>query len=131
MPIFKRKYIPLILDGRKVQTRRVHKQEWQVGKTYAVRDTWFSKAQAYILITRKFRQRLGDISPEDVEKEGFSTLAEFKEEWTKINGSWEPERAVIAYEFKLLEGSRGLKIDASALLGPEKQALPSKLVKVF
>lgn len=106
MPIFKRKYIPLILDGRKTQTRRIHKQEWQVGKTYGVRDTWFSKPKAYIVILRKFRQRLGDISQEDIEKEGFSTLAEFKEEWTKINGSWDPESVVIAYEFKLVNYPR-------------------------
>jgi hypothetical protein len=102
MAIFKRKYIPLVLDGRKVQTRRVHKQEWQVGKTYAVRDTWFSKPQGRIVVLRKFRQRLGDISTEDVRKEGFSTLDEFEEAWIKINGSWDADKVVIVYEFKLV-----------------------------
>ena len=102
MAIFKRKYIPLVLDGRKVQTRRVHKQEWQVGKTYAVRDTWFSKPKGYIVVLRKFRQRLGDISLGDVEKEGFHTLEEFQKAWTEINGSWKPDLIVIVYEFKLV-----------------------------
>lgn len=97
--LFKRRLLALVLDGTKVQTRRVHKQEWKVGKTYGVRDTWFSKPQGYIVILRKFRQRLAEISDLDVKKEGFSTLAEFKEEWRKINGSWNPELVVIAYEF--------------------------------
>jgi len=103
MAIFKRKYIPLVLDGRKVQTRRVHKKEWKVGKTYAVRDTWFSKPQGYIVILRKFRQRLGDISFADVKKEGFQSLEEFRKACARdITGSWTPNRVVLVYEFKLV-----------------------------
>jgi hypothetical protein len=48
---------------------------------------------------------LGDISAEDIRKEGFNTLAEFEEEWININGSWDPDLVVIAYEFKLLRDS--------------------------
>ena len=103
LAIFKRRHLRKILDGTKTQTRRIHKYTLQIGKTYAVRDRWFSKAQGHILITRKFRQRLGDISPEDLQKEGFSSLTEFKKEWKKIFGpdSWNPDQIVTCYEFKL------------------------------
>jgi len=93
-----------VLSGHKTQTRRTHKYTWKIGKTYSVRDRWFSKPQGHIIVTRKFKQRLGDISPQDVKKEGYSTLKEFKRAWTEIYGpeSWNPDLLVIAYEFKLL-----------------------------
>ena len=103
--IFKRRHLRKVLDGTKTQTRRTHKYTLTIGKTYAVRDRWFSKAQGHILVTRKFRQRLGDISPEDVKKEGFSSLEEFKQEWENCYGpeSWNPNTVVTAYEYKLKE----------------------------
>lgn len=101
MAVFKKRNLELVLAGHKTQTRRTHRQEWKIGHVYSARASWFKKAEAWILITRKLRQKLGDISDEDVKKEGFSTLAEFKEEWRKINGSWEPNTLVIVYEFKL------------------------------
>ena len=103
MAIFKRHHLRKVLAGEKTQTRRTHKYTWKIGKTYAVRDRWFSKPQGHIIVTRKFRQRLGDISPEDVQKEGFSSLEEFKQEWIKLHGSWNPDEIVICYEFKLKE----------------------------
>jgi len=101
MALFKRKHIPLILSGRKTQTRRTHLHEWRVGRCYGIRDRWFDKPKGQIIITRKFKQRLGDISQADVKKEGYSNLEEFKQIWQEINGSWNPEQVVTAYEFKL------------------------------
>ena len=101
MPLFKRRHLRKVLDGSKIQTRRTHRSTWKIGRTYGIRDNWFSKPQAHIIITRKFRQRLADISPEDVKKEGFSTLEEFKQAWTEINGTWNPDQIVTCYEFKL------------------------------
>jgi hypothetical protein len=46
-------------------------------------------------------QKLGEISSEDVKKEGYNSLEEFKQIWMEINGSWNPEQIVTAYEFKL------------------------------
>jgi hypothetical protein len=104
MAIFKRKHVTKILEGEKTQTRRTHKRGWTVGRVYGVRDNWYAKPTAHIRITRKFRQRLSDISPEDVRKEGYSSLEEFKRVWEEINGgpgSWDPNKVVTAYEFKL------------------------------
>ena len=108
LAIFKRRHLRVVLAQEKTQTRRTHRYTLSIGKTYAVRDRWFSKAQGHILVTRKFRQRLGDISPEDVKKEGFSSLKEFQEEWEEIYGpgSWNPDQIVIAYEFKLSDSKQ-------------------------
>ena len=102
MVLFKRPLLFLILQGRKTQTRRVHRREWKVGRTYALRTSWYGKPEGYIIITRKFHQRLGDISLEDVKKEGFDSLEEFRKAWEKINGTWDPEQTVIVYEFQLV-----------------------------
>jgi hypothetical protein len=104
MAIFKRKHIAKILQGTKTQTRRTHKHTWQIGKVYDIRDTWYSKPEAHIKITRKFKQKLGNISPEDIKKEGYKSLEEFRRAWEEINGrgSWNPNQTVIAYEFKLV-----------------------------
>jgi hypothetical protein len=103
MALFKRKHTPLILSGHKTQTRRTHYHEWRVGRCYAIRDRWFDKPKGHILITRKFKQRLGDISQADVKKEGYDSLEEFKQAWIAINGSWNPDQIVIAYEFHKTE----------------------------
>jgi hypothetical protein len=101
MALFKRYNLQKILEGVKTQTRRVHRHTWQVGKAYQIRDRWFGEAQGYILVTRKFRQKLGEITLKDVEKEGYNSLEEFKTEWIKLHGEWNPEQVVWVYEFKL------------------------------
>ncbi|MEM1540785.1 MAG: ASCH domain-containing protein [Candidatus Bathyarchaeia archaeon] len=107
MALFKRYNIEKILAGVKTQTRRIHKHTWQVGKVYLLRDSWFSKGVAYIIVTRKFRQKLGDITLEDVKKEGYNSLEEFKAEWIKLHGEWNPDQVVWVYEFKLADAKKG------------------------
>jgi hypothetical protein len=53
------------------------------------------------LITKEFKQRLGDISLEDIKKEGLGPMEEFKEEWENDYGVWTPDLIVIAYESNL------------------------------
>ena len=103
MAIFKRKHLNLVLQGTKTQTRRVHKRLWTVGRIYAVRDRWFTKPAGYILITRRFRQRLGDITQKDIKKEGYKELEEYKKVWEEIwgPGSWNSDLVVTVYEFIL------------------------------
>ena len=102
MVLFKRPLLFLVLKRRKTQTRRIHKRELKQGRIYPITDRWFSKPKGYIKIIRKYRQRLADITLEEIQKEGFNTLEEFKAAWIKINGSWNPEQTVIVYEFELL-----------------------------
>ena len=114
MALFKKYSLQKILEGRKTQTRRIHKHTWQVGKVYALRDRWFSKPQAHIIVTRKYRQKLGEISLEDVQKEGFSSLEEFRREWERLYGKWNPEQVVWVYEFKLVPSSKTDKLLSEA-----------------
>ncbi len=104
MALFKRKHVELILRGRKTQTRRIHRHEWKIGHVYGVKDQWFGKPVAHIMVVRKFRQRLGDISAGDLEKEGYCSPQEFQRVWEEIHGkgSWKPELIVTVYEFKVV-----------------------------
>ena len=98
--LFKRHQIRKILLGEKTQTRRLSRMTYQVGKVYRIRN-----ADVEILITRRWRERLGDISEEDVKKEGYETLEEFKKAWTEIYGRWDPDDIVWVYEFKVVKAN--------------------------
>jgi len=95
--LFKKKHIEIILAGRKTQTRRLpgKSASYSVGRLYAIRDRWFSKAQGYI-------------SLEDIHKEGYNNLEEFRKAWEEIHGSesWQPNLTVTVYEFKPLRKRR-------------------------
>lgn len=93
MALFKRKHLLKIVAGEKTQTRRTHVREWKVGKTYGLRDRWFTAPQGHITITRKFRQRLGEISEADVRAEGYSNLAEFQKAWKKFMAHGTPSKS--------------------------------------
>jgi hypothetical protein len=101
--LFKEKMLKKVLRGEKTQTRRTHKRKLKTGKTYGIRCSYFGKPEGHIKILRTFEQRLGDISLEDVQKEGFKTLEEFQAEWIKINGKWDPNQTVTVYEFQITE----------------------------
>jgi hypothetical protein len=107
MALFKRSLIPLILSGQKTQTRRAHKRQWLIGHTYKIKDQYCSKGLGTIKITRAFKQRLGDISEQNAQKEGFANRIEFIKSWTLINKvTWNPETVVTVYEFVLIEKKR-------------------------
>lgn len=103
MALFKRRHIHKIHEGQKTQTRRTHKRTWKLGKTYSIRASYFGKPEGHIKILKKFKQPLGEISLEDVKKEGFESLEDFRKAWIEINGSWDPEQVVTVYEFKYVE----------------------------
>jgi len=107
--LFKPEHVKKILRGEKTQTRRVHLHTWIIGKVYPIKTHWLCKreeAPGKIIILRKFRQKLGEISPEDVKKEGYNSLEEFRREWEKLHGEWNPEQVVWVYEFKLVENAK-------------------------
>lgn len=99
--LFKRSLLALIIQGRKTQTRRLHKHQLKEGCIYPITDQWFAKPKAHIKILKVYQQRLGDITETEARKEGFNSIEEFKQAWTQINGSWQPETTVTVYEFQL------------------------------
>ena len=102
--LFKKKHVKLILEGRKTATRRLTGQ-YKRGKVYAVQDRLYGRARCYILIVKKYRQKLGDMSEEDIRKEGCSSREEFIREWEESYGpgSYRPDLEVWVYEFKLVK----------------------------
>lgn len=100
--VFKEDNLKRVLEGRKTQTRRLGNNRLTVGRLYSVKCRYFEKGKDKVLITRKFKQRLGEISLEDVRKEGFASLEEFQAVWTRIYGRWDPGEVVTVYEFRLV-----------------------------
>ncbi|MFP3985102.1 MAG: ASCH domain-containing protein [Candidatus Bathyarchaeia archaeon] len=102
MPLtFKQDSLRKIKKGAKTQTRRTGRNTLQIGKIYGIVDRWYTKADTYIQITRRFKQRLGDITPKDIRKEGYSSLTEFQAAWIRLHGNWNPNKIVTVYEFQL------------------------------
>jgi hypothetical protein len=115
--LFKRPLLNKILKGEKTQTRHpINRKkgipDYHVSQKVGMR-AGYTKFEAYVIITKKFRQKLGDISEEDARKEGFASVEDFKQTWIKLYGSWKPSIVVWVYEFKLVptEGlaSKGMR----------------------
>ena len=102
--IFRRKHIDLILEGKKIQTRRRHKRPRRAGRIYSLKSSWIHRTEHKIKVDRVYEQRLGDVTPEEALKEGGYTIEEFMELWEQIVGSWGPNEVVIVHEFHLIEG---------------------------
>ena len=100
--IFKKHHIEKILRGEKTATRR-RSGRYHVEHRYGIRAGWYDKPVAHIMILRKYRQRLGDMTPEDAYKEGRYSLQGFQRVWEIINGSWDPDEEVWVYEFRVAD----------------------------
>ncbi len=99
--IFKKEFLPLILSGRKTQTRRTHCRLLRVGRIYTIQVNRTKSTRHYLKVTKVYAQKLGETTEAEAHLEGFSSLDEFKEAWVKINGSWNPKQKVVVYQFEL------------------------------
>jgi hypothetical protein len=101
--LFKHEHVSLILSGRKTQTRRIwERPRAKVGAVHTAKTMLYSRDYfALIRITVVRKERLGDISLEDVRREGYESLEAFKEEWIRINRVWDPELEVYVVSFEL------------------------------
>ena len=103
MPLFKPELLEKILQGQKIQTRRIHAVRLREGHIYGIRCSRFEKSRAHIRILRATQQRLGDITLEEIQKEGFRNIWEFRDAWLKIYLRWNPDEIVTAYEFETVK----------------------------
>lgn len=102
--LFKKLLLEKILKGEKTQTRRPIERKsgihvCSVREKVGVR-AGYTKFVAYIVIKKRFQQRLGDISAEEAKKEGFLSIEDFKRAWAALYG-WNPNQVVWVYEFEL------------------------------
>lgn len=121
-----------VLNGTKTQTRRLvkpytsylkyteadgetinavlqnNREQWRVGKTYAVQPGRGQKAIGRIRITGIRQERLQDIIIDDVRAEGFASTYHFSKQWEAIHTSrgerWEDDPPVWVIEFELVKG---------------------------
>jgi hypothetical protein len=92
MILFKPEHVPLILCGRKTQTRRMGNRRWNVGSVHACyTKPPFAKGGAEpfcrvrILDVRK--QELRHMTADEVRAEGYSTWPEYMDAFNSINGT--------------------------------------------
>ena len=103
--LFQKRFIPLILDGSKTQTRRpLYENNIKVGDILALRAPWSRKTYGLIDIVRVYEHPIGEITEEEVEREGFKSLAEFKKAWGRIYGDINGREVIRVYEFRVVAG---------------------------
>lgn len=110
--MFKKDHIKKIKNGTKTATRR--KWAWRMRKpdggrhndgVYGAKTRIFqplSKREVFYKVKSVYKQKLGDMTEEDADKEGGYNLLEFKVLWELMHGrgSWHPWLTVYVVEFE-------------------------------
>lgn len=106
MILFKPAHVPMILKGKKTETRRIWKAgpRIKVGRVYGAKTKLFGKDFARIEVLGLWKERLGDISEESVRAEGYDSLEDYKRVWIEINKKWDPDTDVWVVKFRLAGG---------------------------
>ena len=83
--LFRKEFVPLICEGKKTQTRRLHPPRFKIGKVYPCR-TQIRKESTFALakITGIRPQRLSEISDEEAKAEGMDSRERFLEKFREI-----------------------------------------------
>lgn len=103
--LFRPNHIDLIKQGIKTETRRAWKgkPKVKVGRYYSIMRDYRHKHNpddGYILIAKLWQQRLGDMTEQEAQAEGGYNLAEYKQIWIGINGSWNDVQIVWVVDFE-------------------------------
>ena len=87
MILFRPEHAELILSGRKTQTRRIWKKpRARVGSIHLAKTKMLSKDYfARLKICGLAAERLGDISEDDAQAEGYPSVFVYLKEFQKIN----------------------------------------------
>ena len=86
------------MSGRKTQTRRLHKNLRKVGSRQACKCDFLGKPFCFVIIKRCFLQKIGDVSEDDILKEGFASNQDFIDYFGK---KYDPGLVVVVYEFEV------------------------------
>ena len=106
--LFKKHYVEQIICGDKTATRRPSRPMVKEGGSYHIKVHLFESLPYKILVKRLYEQTLGNMTPQDAEKEGYPSLREFREEWESLYRSWDPRQTVWVVEFEYAGADRNL-----------------------
>ena len=115
--IFTKDNMTLIREGKKTETRRIWKKPHvKVGKTYQCRTSRYAKTpedSPYIKIIAMRKERLGELTPDGITREGFASdgtvenkmtqVVMFYQLWVKLHGSWNPDQEVYVVDFEVVK----------------------------
>jgi hypothetical protein len=101
--IFKGEHLDKILSGTKTQTRRASRPKVKVGQSVRLRRGYSKYLSESIIIQNVYTQRLGEITKEEIQKEGFNSHNEFINAWSLLYGSWTPDKIIWVIDFELGE----------------------------
>jgi hypothetical protein len=104
MILFKPEHVPLILSGRKTQTRRLGKKRWNVGAVHQCQTKMLRNDSvfAHVRIKRVWRECVSDMSEADVQAEGYDSFPDYCRALWRINGGGSPDMELWAVEFEVL-----------------------------
>lgn len=105
MILFKPEHVGPILAGRKTQTRRLGEKRWNAGAVHQCKTSMYAEPFARVRIISVRRERLGDISEEDVRREGYGENPDdYRNAWESIyHRPWEARLTVWVIDFELVE----------------------------
>lgn len=104
MILFKPEHVRLILSGGKTQTRRLGKRRLNVGAVHQCKTRRNADPFARVEILDVRGERLGDISDDDVRREGYEERGDYIEAWERIyRRPWDDEMEVWVVDFRLVE----------------------------
>jgi hypothetical protein len=86
--MFKQEMANLIIAGRKTATRRLPRKSkvtYKAGSIQPIQIDYRHKAIGHIYIDESYTQKLGEMTQEDANKEGFRNLGEFYSYLAQIN----------------------------------------------
>ena len=106
--LYKKRFIPLILNGTKTQTRRLNKPRYKVGDIVPAQTSYYSKPFAKLEAKRIWQELLSEMTIVEARAEGFDSISGFCLYFKEINhiidSDWEElfdKQPIYAIEFEL------------------------------
>ena len=103
MILFKPYHVPLILSGRKTQTRRLGKKRWIVGAVHQAKVSYMAKPFASIKVKMLWKEKLGQINHVGAIAEGYDDVNAYLEAFEKIYGAADMQQEVWVLDFERVE----------------------------